>query len=361
MEKKQIDWENLGFGYVQTEQRYVSNYKDGKWDEGGLTEDAGVVLNECAGVLQYAQTVFEGMKAYTTEDGKIVVFRPDLNAARMADSARRLEMPVFPEERFLEAVKEVVKANAAYVPPYGSGATLYIRPYMFGSNPVIGVKPADEYQFRVFVTPVGPYFKGGVKPLTLCVSDFDRAAPHGTGHIKAGLNYAMRGGGAGRQPAQPGDDGDQHHPPDRRPRSHQRLPLPARRHPAGGQGPQHDQLGDQAPLSHHRQDEQHHLQPGRARHPPRHRGRLGPRRCRCAQLLLRLHHPQHPRQTDQLGIHRHDRGQSQAPAQERFGSVSCQKQKVFFLLAPGKNFLLFLFFRSRQTRPNTLYWRKRTF
>ena len=191
MEKKQIDWENLGFGYVQTEQRYVSNYKDGKWDEGGLTEDAGVVLNECAGVLQYAQTVFEGMKAYTTEDGKIVVFRPDLNAARMADSARRLEMPVFPEERFLEAVKEVVKANAAYVPPYGSGATLYIRPYMFGSNPVIGVKPADEYQFRVFVTPVGPYFKGGVKPLTLCVSDFDRAAPHGTGHIKAGLNYAM--------------------------------------------------------------------------------------------------------------------------------------------------------------------------
>ena len=191
MEKKQIDWENLGFGYVQTEQRYVSNYKDGKWDDGCLTEDANITINECAGVLQYAQTVFEGLKAYTTEDGKIVVFRPDLNAARMADSARRLEMPVFPEERFLEAVKEVVKANAAYVPPYGSGATLYIRPYMFGSNPVIGVKPADEYQFRVFVTPVGPYFKGGVKPLTLCVSDFDRAAPHGTGHIKAGLNYAM--------------------------------------------------------------------------------------------------------------------------------------------------------------------------
>ena len=178
MQKKQIDWENLGFGYVQTEQRYVSNYKDGKWDDGCLTEDANITINECAGVLQYAQTVFEGMKAYTTEDGKIVVFRPDLNAARMADSARRLEMPVFPEERFLEAVKEVVKANAAYVPPYGSGATLYIRPYMFGSNPVIGVKPADEYQFRVFVTPVGPYFKGGVKPLTLCVSDFDRAAPH---------------------------------------------------------------------------------------------------------------------------------------------------------------------------------------
>ena len=191
MEKKQIDWSNLGFGYVQTDMRYVSNFKDGKWDEGGLTPDANVVLNECAGVLQYAQTVFEGLKAYTTEDGHIVMFRPDLNAKRMADSARRLEMPVFPEDRFIEAVAQTVKANAAYVPPYGSGETLYVRPYMFGTNPVIGVKPADEYQFRVFTTPVGPYFKGGAKPITIKVSDFDRAAPHGTGHIKAGLNYAM--------------------------------------------------------------------------------------------------------------------------------------------------------------------------
>lgn len=191
MEKKNIDWGNLGFGYVQTDKRYVSNFKDGAWDEGVLTEDANVVINECAGVLQYAQTVFEGLKAYTTEDGRIVTFRPDLNASRMADSAARLEMPVFPEERFIDAVSQVVAANAAYVPPYGSGATLYVRPYMFGSNPVIGVKPADEYQFRVFCTPVGPYFKGGVKPLTIRVSDFDRAAPHGTGHIKAGLNYAM--------------------------------------------------------------------------------------------------------------------------------------------------------------------------
>ena len=156
-----------------------------------MTEDDKVVISECAGVLQYAQTVFEGMKAYTTQDGRIVTFRPDLNASRMADSARRLEMPVFPEDRFIQAVVDTVKANVAYVPPYGSGATLYIRPYMFGSNPVIGVKPADEYQFRIFVTPVGPYFKGGVKPLTIRVSDFDRAAPHGTGHIKAGLNYAM--------------------------------------------------------------------------------------------------------------------------------------------------------------------------
>ena len=191
MEKKNIDWANLGFGYVKTDKRYVSNYKNGAWDEGCLTEDDKVVLNECAGVLQYAQTAFEGMKAYTTEDGRTVVFRPDLNAKRMHDSAERLEMPPFPEDRFVEAIRQVVKANEAYVPPYGSGATLYIRPYMFGSDAVIGVKPANEYQFRVFCTPVGPYFKGGAKPIVIRVSDYDRAAPHGTGHIKAGLNYAM--------------------------------------------------------------------------------------------------------------------------------------------------------------------------
>ncbi|MCR4798765.1 MAG: branched-chain amino acid aminotransferase [Lachnospiraceae bacterium] len=191
MEKKNIDWGNIGFGYMQSDYRYVSCYKDGKWDDGQLTTDPNITLNECAGVFQYAQTVFEGLKAYTTEDGKIVCFRPDLNASRLADSAKRLEMPVFPEDRFVEAVKQVVKANEAMVPPYGSGATLYIRPYMMGTNPVIGVKPADEYMFRIFVTPVGPYFKGGAKPITIKVSDFDRAAPHGTGHIKAGLNYAM--------------------------------------------------------------------------------------------------------------------------------------------------------------------------
>ncbi len=191
MEKKDIDWGSLGFGYVKTDKRYVSNYKDGAWDQGILTEDANVILNECAGVLQYAQTIFEGLKAYTTDDGHIVAFRPDLNAERMESSAKRLEMPVFPKERFMDAVTKVVAANAAWVPPYGSGATLYLRPYMFGSNSVIGVKPADEYQFRIFCTPVGPYFKGGAKPLTIRVSDFDRAAPHGTGNIKAGLNYAM--------------------------------------------------------------------------------------------------------------------------------------------------------------------------
>ena len=191
MEKKNIDWSNLGFGYVPTDYRFVANYKNGAWEEGGLTTDATVTISECAGVLQYAQTCFEGMKAYTTEDGRTVIFRPDLNAARMADSCRRLEMPVFPEDKFVEAVVNVVKANEAFVPPYGSGATLYIRPYMFGSDAVIGVKPANEYQFRVFATPVGPYFKGGAKPIVIRVSDYDRAAPHGTGHIKAGLNYAM--------------------------------------------------------------------------------------------------------------------------------------------------------------------------
>lgn len=191
MAKKDIDWANLGFGYISTDYRFVANYKDGKWDDGVITTDDKVVLNECAGVLQYSQSCFEGLKAYTTEDGKVVCFRPDLNAKRMHDSAVRLEMPPLPEGMFERAVDEVVKANIDWVPPYGSGSTLYIRPYMFGSNAVIGVKPADEYQFRILVTPVGPYFKGGAKPVRLKVSDFDRAAPHGTGHIKAGLNYAM--------------------------------------------------------------------------------------------------------------------------------------------------------------------------
>ena len=191
MAKKDIDWHNLGFGYVKTDKRYVSNFKNGAWDDGALISDDTITISECAGVLQYAQTVFEGLKAYTTEDGHVVCFRPDLNAERLEQSAKRLEMPAFPQDRFVDAVVQTVKANIDYVPPYGSGATLYIRPYMFGTNAVIGVKPADEYQFRVVTTPVGPYFKGGAKPITIRVSDFDRAAPHGTGHIKAGLNYAM--------------------------------------------------------------------------------------------------------------------------------------------------------------------------
>ena len=191
METKDLDWGNIGFNYRITDYRYISNYKDGNWDDGELSPDSNVTINESAGILQYCQEVFEGLKAYRTKEGHIVTFRPDLNAKRMYDSAKRLEMPPFPEERFLEAVDKVVLANEAWVPPFGSGATLYIRPYMFASSPVIGVKPAAEYQFRMFTTPVGPYFKGGAKPITITVSDFDRAAPRGTGHIKAGLNYAM--------------------------------------------------------------------------------------------------------------------------------------------------------------------------
>ena len=191
MEKAKIDWANIGFGYMKTDKRYVSDFKNGAWDEGKLTDDDRIVMSECAGVLQYAQTCFEGLKAYTTEDGRIVTFRPDLNGERFEDSCRRLEIPVFSKDRFVDAVLKVVKANEAYVPPFGYGATLYIRPYAFGISPVIGVKPADEYQFRVFTTPVGPYFKGGTKGISLKVSDFDRAAPKGTGDIKAGLNYAM--------------------------------------------------------------------------------------------------------------------------------------------------------------------------
>lgn len=191
MEKKDIDWGALGFAYQPTDYSYVSNYKDGKWDEGALTTDHSITLSECAGIFHYCQEVFEGLKAYTTEKGDIVCFRPDQNAKRMANSARRIVMPPFPEDRFVDAVEKVVRANAAWVPPFGSGATLYIRPLMIATGNVIGVKPADEYQFCILVTPVGAYYKGGVKPVKVQVSKYDRAAPHGTGNIKAGLNYAM--------------------------------------------------------------------------------------------------------------------------------------------------------------------------
>lgn len=191
MEKKNLDWGNLSFAYTPTDYSYVCNYHDGAWEEGGLTSDHTVTLSECAGILHYCQECFEGLKAYTTQNGDIVCFRPDLNAKRMADSCRRLVMPPFPEDKFVEAVKQVVEANAAWVPPFGSGASLYVRPLMFATGEVIGVRPADAYQFRILVTPVGPYFKGGDTAITITVSDYDRAAPHGTGNIKAGLNYAM--------------------------------------------------------------------------------------------------------------------------------------------------------------------------
>lgn len=191
MTKQNLDWGSLDFSYRETSYSYVCNYKNGAWEEGGLTSDHSVTLSECSGILHYCQEVFEGLKAYTTESGDIVCFRPDMNAKRMQDSAKRLVMPPFPEDKFIEAVKMVVKANESWVPPFGSGATLYVRPYMFATGVVIGVKPADEYQFRILVTPVGPYFKGGDEAITITVADYDRAAPRGTGDIKAGLNYAM--------------------------------------------------------------------------------------------------------------------------------------------------------------------------
>ena len=191
VEKKDLDWGNIGFNYMQTDYSYEAHWKDGEWDEGGLTTDHTLHVSECGGIFHYCQEVFEGLKAYTTQDGSVVCFRPDQNAQRMYDSAQRLEMPPFPVDRFVEAVKQVVTANAAWVPPFGSGATLYVRPFMIGSGNVIGVAPAPEYTFRILVTPVGPYYKGGLKAVKLRISDYDRAAPHGTGNIKAGLNYAM--------------------------------------------------------------------------------------------------------------------------------------------------------------------------
>ena len=186
-----LDFGSLGFDYVKTDYRYVANYTNGQWDKGGLTRDADIVLSECSCVLHYCQTCFEGMKAYQTKDGRVVCFRPELNEARMADSCRRMVIPPLPKGQFLEAVRQTVKANLSYVPPYGTGASLYLRPIMLGTTPLLGVKPAKEFQFRLFGSPVGPYFKGGVRPLKLRVSDFDRAAPRGTGHIKAGMTYAM--------------------------------------------------------------------------------------------------------------------------------------------------------------------------
>ncbi len=186
-----MNFSELGFGYYKAPYRYVAHYKNGAWDEGGLSEDENLVLNESACIFQYSQACFEGLKAYRTEKGDIVCFRPDLNAARMASSSRRMMMPVFPEDRFVEAVKMVVAANKELVPPYETGASLYIRPFMVGTDPVLAIIPSAEYEFRIFVSPVGPYFKKGIKPLSLRVTDFDRAAPHGTGNIKAGLNYAM--------------------------------------------------------------------------------------------------------------------------------------------------------------------------
>lgn len=187
----EIDWDNLGFEYHKLPYRYVSYYKDGQWDNGQLSEDATLHISEASPALHYGQQAFEGLKAYRTKDGSIQLFRPDRNAARLQATADRLLMPQVPTEQFIDAVKQVVKANEDYVPPYGTGATLYLRPLLIGVGDIIGVKPANEYIFTVFAMPVGAYFRGGLVPTNFIVSeDYDRAAPYGTGAAKVGGNYA---------------------------------------------------------------------------------------------------------------------------------------------------------------------------
>ena len=185
-----IDWKNLGFSYIKTDYRFISYWKDGKWDDGEMTTDNKVHISEGSPVLHYGQSCFEGMKAYRTKDGSIILFRPEENAKRMINSCQRLLMPEYPVEKFVEAVKAVVKANEKWVPPYNTGSTLYLRPYLMGVGDNIGVSPATEYIFSIFAMPVGPYFKGGLTPTNFIVSDYDRAAPHGTGAAKVGGNYA---------------------------------------------------------------------------------------------------------------------------------------------------------------------------
>ncbi|MFB8529644.1 branched-chain amino acid aminotransferase [Enterococcus casseliflavus] len=185
-----IDWSNLGFSYIKTPWRFLATWKDGSWNEGELTEDNYLHIHEGSTALHYGQQCFEGLKAYRRKGGGINLFRPDENSKRMNRSAYRLRMPEVPEDFFLDAVKQVVKANQEYVPPYGSGATLYIRPLLIGVGENIGVSPAPEYIFTVFCMPVGPYFKGGLTPTNFIVSDYDRAAPNGTGAAKVGGNYA---------------------------------------------------------------------------------------------------------------------------------------------------------------------------
>lgn len=190
MQKKDIKWSELGFSYIKTDKRYISYWKDGKWDDGQLVEDNRITISEGSTCLHYGQECFEGLKAYSTKDGGIQLFRPDENAKRMQTSCERVMMPKVPIEKFVDACMQVVKANEAWVPPYGSGATLYLRPYVIGIGDNVGVRPADEYIFAIFCTPVGPYFKGGMNPVNFTTTDADRAAPHGTGKIKVGGNYA---------------------------------------------------------------------------------------------------------------------------------------------------------------------------
>ncbi len=190
MEKVDLDWGQIGFRYRKTECRFIAHYADGKWDAGTLDTGNTITINEGSQVLHYGQGCFEGLKAQTGKHGKALLFRADRNAKRMQDSAKTLLMPEVPQELFLEGVKQVVKANLRWVPPYGSGASLYIRPYQIGHGENLGLAPAAEYIFSIFVCPVGPYFKGGFSPIQLITTGYDRAAPMGTGAHKVGGNYA---------------------------------------------------------------------------------------------------------------------------------------------------------------------------
>jgi branched-chain amino acid aminotransferase len=191
MQRADLDWRNLSFGYLKTDWNARYTWKDGKWDEGVMTADEMLPLHMAATCLHYGQEAFEGLKAFEQKNGDVAVFRIEENAKRMERTADKIYMAKVPEELFIEAVFRTINANRRFVPPYGTGASLYIRPLLIGSGPQVGVKPAEEYMFIVFVTPVGPYFKTGFKPVDLIVEEeFDRAAPNGVGDIKVGGNYA---------------------------------------------------------------------------------------------------------------------------------------------------------------------------
>lgn len=187
---KDIDFNNLGFDYMDLPYRYVARYRNGQWEKGELSDDSDLHVSEGSTALHYGQSAFEGLKAYRTPEGKAQLFRPDQNAKRLIASCNRLLMPEFPEEDFIEAAKEVVKANLDFVPPHESGGTLYLRPIMMGVGGQLGVHPAKEYIFTIFASPVGDYFKGGMTPTSFVTSDYDRAAHQGTGKSKVGGNYA---------------------------------------------------------------------------------------------------------------------------------------------------------------------------
>ena len=188
---KELDWANLPFGYMKTDYNVRIYYRNEQWGELEVCSEETIPMHMAATCLHYGQEAFEGLKAFRGKDGKVRIFRLEENAARLQSTCRGILMPELSTERFKEAILKVVKLNERFIPPYESGASLYIRPLLVGTGAQVGVHPASEYLFVVFVTPVGPYFKGGAKPITIRVSDFDRAAPHGTGHVKAGLNYAM--------------------------------------------------------------------------------------------------------------------------------------------------------------------------